>query len=404
MSHPSRRSDGVPAPGDPGPSAPVLFVSYSGLWGGSERILLEAAGVVTGPVVLLCPEGELAARARDARVAVLTARARPLELRGGPGTAARAAAALAGHAAEVRRVARALRPRAVVAWGMRSGIAAAAALLTLPRAPALVFQHVDLLPGARVAGLVRAAARRADRTIALSRAIAEDLDPAGRLGDRLVVAEPGVDLERFAPSPLPDGPPTALVLGAIVGWKRPDVALEAVALAARRLPELRLVVAGHAVGEGSDGLLEALRRRAARPDLAGRVELPGALSDPAAALAGATCLLHCAEAEPFGLVLVEAMACGRPVVAPAAGGPLEIVDEDSGRLYAPGDAAAAADALVAVVGDRDLARRAGEHGRRRAAERFGLEEARRRWAGAVWPVLGAATPGEERAGTGPRPI
>jgi glycosyltransferase involved in cell wall biosynthesis len=270
---------------------------------------------------------------------------------------------------------------------MRSAIAAAMALRGLPRRPALIFEHVDLLPAPPVAGLVRAAARRADRTIALSRAIVGDLDPAGRLSDRLVVAEPGIDVERFAQHPLPQGPPTALVLGAIVGWKRPDLALEAVALAARHLPQLRVVVAGHAVGEGSSGLLEALQRRAAHPDLAGRVELPGALPDPAAALAGATCLLHCADAEPFGLVVVEAMACGRPVVVPASGGPLDIVDAGSGRLYPPGDAAAAADALVAVAGDLDLARRAGEHARRRAVERFGLDQARRRWASAAAPVL-----------------
>jgi hypothetical protein len=117
MSHPSRRSDGVPAPGDPGSPGAVLFVSYSGLWGGSERILLQAAGTIAGPVALLCPEGELAGHAREAGVVVLSARTRPLELRGGPRTAGRAAAALAGHAAEVRRVVRALRPRAVVAWG-----------------------------------------------------------------------------------------------------------------------------------------------------------------------------------------------------------------------------------------------------------------------------------------------
>ena len=274
------------------------------------------------------------------------------------------------------------------------------ALRGLPGAPPLIFQHVDLLPGAPVAGLVRAAARRADRTIALSHAIADDLDPARRLRDRLVVAEPGIDVERFTPAPLPEGPPTALVLGAIVGWKRLDLALETVALAARRLPELRLVVAGHAVGAESASLLETLRRRAVEPDLAGRVEFAGSLADPAAALAGSTCLLHCAEAEPFGLVLVEAMACGRPVVAPAAGGPAEIVDEHSGRLYAPGDATAAAEALVAVAGDRELARRAGEHARRRAVERFGREQALRRWAGAAAPVLGGPAPDDERAGEG----
>jgi glycosyltransferase involved in cell wall biosynthesis len=148
-----------------------------------------------------------------------------------------------------------------------------------------------------------------------------------------------------------------------------------------------VVVAGHAVGRRQQrpaGGAAAARRA---PGPRGRVELPGALPDPAAALAGATCLLHCADAEPFGLVIVEAMACGRPVVVPASGGPLDIVDSGSGRLYPPGDAAAAADALVAVAGDLDLARRAGEHARRRAVERFGLDQARRRWAGAAAPVL-----------------
>jgi N-acetylglucosaminyl-diphospho-decaprenol L-rhamnosyltransferase len=179
-----------------------------------------------------------------------------------------------------------------------------------------------------------------------------------------------------------------------VGWKRPDLALEAVA----RVPGVRLVVAGHAVGEESAALLGRLRDRAAEPDLAGRVEFPGVV-DTAGALAGATCLLHCADAEPFGLVLVEAMAAGRAVVAPAAGGPLEIVDDGSGRLFAPGDPQAAAAALAEVTGDNGLARRAGEHGRRRAVERFTLADARRRWAAAAAPAPGAAedTP---RAGDG----
>ena len=55
-------------------------------------------------------------------------------------------------------------------------------------------------------------------------------------------------------------------------------------------------------------------------------------------------LLHCADREPWGLVLIEALAAGRPVVAPAAGGPLEILDRG---LYPPGDA----DAAVAKIRD-----------------------------------------------------
>ena len=68
-------------------------------------------------------------------------------------------------------------------------------------------------------------------------------------------------------------------------------------------------------------LLEDLRRRANRPDLEGRVSFAGELPDPRAALSRAWCLLHCADREAFGSVVVQALASGRPVVAPASGRP-----------------------------------------------------------------------------------
>ena len=238
---------------------------------------------------------------------------------------------------------------------------------------------MDFLPSRGVGRVVRAAAGRAERVVTLSTATADELDPRGRLGGSVRVAPPGVDVEGFSPSPPPSDPPLALLLGAIVPGKRPDLALEAVALAARQLPELRLVVAGHTVGEGSERLFESLRRRAAAPDLAGRVEFAGALADPRTELTRASCLLHCADREPFGLVLLEAMASGRPVLAPAAGGPLEIVADGCGRLFAPGDAHAAARALVDVLGDHDLLRLTGERARNHVSRRFRLSDARRRW-------------------------
>ena len=377
---------------------PVLFVSYSGLWGGAERILLDMAGGLDHPVVLLCPPGGLASRARAGGVPVLSRPARPRELRGTARTRARAVLSLAAHAREVRRAVAALRPRAVVAFGMRSGIASAAALAPGRGRPPLVFEHVDFLPSPGVAWLVRAAARRAQLVVALSAAVAADLDPQRTLGRRLRVSTPGVDVQSFAAAaPPPLDPPVALTLGAIAAWKRPDLALEATAIAARQIPELRLVVAGHTVGDDSERLLESLRRRAAEPDLAGRVEFAGALDDPQAALAGASCLLHCADREPFGLVLLEAMASGRPVVAPAAGGPLEIVADGAGSLFDPGDPRAAARALVELLGDGDRLQRAGERARAHVERQFTLADARRRWQEAVTPVIGSAR-GEPGAG------
>src|SRR5262249_52915005 len=75
-----------------------------------------------------------------------------------------------------------------------------------------------------------------------------------------------------------------------------------------------------------------------------------------------------AEPEPFGVVYVEALRAGLPVVAAAAGGPSEIVTETCGLLVPSGDAAATADALRSLIEDPDRRRALGAAGPARAAE------------------------------------
>ncbi len=170
------------------------------------------------------------------------------------------------------------------------------------------------------------------------------------------------------------------MLGAIERWKRPELALEAVVLAAERLPGLRLRLVGAPIGADGERLLAELRARAQRPDLEGRVELAGPLPDPRPALARATCLLHCADREPYGMVIAEALASGVPVVAPASCGPAEIVDERCARLYEPGDAAGAARALEQVLGDEATAASMRATARERAERHLDLERTRERYA------------------------
>jgi glycosyltransferase involved in cell wall biosynthesis len=360
-------------------SAPsALFVSYSSVLGGAERILLDVAGGIDGAAIA-CPPGPLEERVRAAGLPCARLRRRPLELRGSARDRVAAPARLAGLAAEVRRVVRARRPDVVVAWSMRALLACRAGLTGMRARPALVFQHNDLLPGPLIGRGVRAAARRAQATVCLSAAIADDLDPHRRLPG-LEVIPAGVDLTRFRPAA--QGPAAVgrevLVLGAIVEWKRPGLALEVAARTLPDLPDLRLRLAGEPIGTNGGELLERLRRRAAEPDLAGRVELAGGLHDPVGALHRAACLLHCADREPYGLALVEALACGLPVVAPAAGGPGEIVTERCGRLFPPGDAAAASGALAGVLDSAHNAEyRAAA--RARAERAFDREDTRRRY-------------------------
>jgi glycosyltransferase involved in cell wall biosynthesis len=127
--------------------------------------------------------------------------------------------------------------------------------------------------------------------------------------------------------------------------------------------------------------VRGLEARAAREDLAGRVTFLGALDDPRPALARAHCLLHCADAEPWGLALIESLASGRPVVAAAAGGPREIVADGAGRLFTPGDAAAAAAAVEAVLLDP-----AAPAAARVRAQRFTVQASSARFAEALGKV------------------
>ncbi|HEX3542639.1 MAG TPA: glycosyltransferase, partial [Acidimicrobiales bacterium] len=86
--------------------------------------------------------------------------------------------------------------------------------------------------------------------------------------------------------------------------------------------------------------------------------------------------------EPFGLVNIEAMACGAPVVATATGGiPEIVVDGETGYLVPPGPkfVPTLAERINALLADPALARRFGEAGRRRVLERF------------TWPAIAAAT-------------
>jgi glycosyltransferase involved in cell wall biosynthesis len=333
--------------------------------GGGERILLDCAGGLARPAVLACPEGPLAAAAREQGLELAPLRERPIELRASARRQLAAPLGIAGLAREVAGLVRSRQPALVVAWSMRALLACALTVRGAGRPP-LLFQHNDLLPGGLVGATVRRAARRADRVVCLSRAIADDLALPGA-----EVIHAGVDLERFRPPGTPPAEATALTLGAIVGWKRPELALEAAA----HVSDLRLRLAGEPLDEAGHRLLDQLRRRVARPDLAGRVELLGRLEDPLEALRGSACLLHCADREPYGLALVEALACGVPVVAPAAGGPPEIVDESCGALYPPGDAAAAGEAVQAVLAEPSL--RAGA--RARAEREFDRERSRARF-------------------------
>lgn len=170
---------------------------------------------------------------------------------------------------------------------------------------------------------------------------------------------------RFEPGPAvpaPDGRLRVGVVSRLVPSKAVPVLLEA--LARVRAP-WSLVVAG----DGAER--PRLERLAAELGLAPRCRFAGHVAEPATVYAALDVVAIPSYYEGFCYTAVEAALAGLPVVASAASGLREVVEDGrTGLLVPPGDVPALAEALERVAGDRALARALGEEGRRRARERF----------------------------------
>lgn len=219
-----------------------------------------------------------------------------------------------------------------------------------------------------------AVARAADRVTVLTCGEARLLHRAhGVSGARLQVVPAGVDLSRFQPrtGPRPaDRPPTLLFVGRLQPLKGPDVAVRTLAEVRRTVPDARLRIVGGVSGTG-DGVSgpDELRALAAELGVADGLDLGPAV--PQAALPevyrDADVLLAPSRSETFGLVALEAQACGLPVVAADVSG-LRAVVQRGGTLVAGHDPVDHAAAAVALLTDPTHAAAVGRAGIARAEE------------------------------------
>jgi glycosyltransferase involved in cell wall biosynthesis len=163
-------------------------------------------------------------------------------------------------------------------------------------------------------------------------------------------------------------------VGRLAPWKGQREFLEAARLVATEWPEARFLVVGDVAFDGPS-YRDALRRLVRRLGLEDRVIFTGWRRDVPVVLAAADVLVHSSVLpEPFGLVIVEAMAMERPVVASRLGGPGEIVrDGHEGVLVDPRHPEEIAEALLRLAADPALRTCMGRTGRVRALGCFGAE-------------------------------
>jgi glycosyltransferase involved in cell wall biosynthesis len=227
-------------------------------------------------------------------------------------------------------------------------------------------------------------ARAVDTTVCMTDAVREHLIAQGVRGTRLEVVHDGLDLTKFQPTRERGEMRTSLGLAPgdlavgmavnVQPWKGQDVTLKAVAALAAEFPTLKCLLAGGVV-RGAEWFQERLQEFIRGQGLAGRVQFLGSRADVPDLLNALDVVVHASVTpEPFGRILIEAMALGKPLVASAAGGVLEIVEDGrSGLLVPPGDAVALAAALRRLLSDPALREATGAAGRKRAYDHFSVE-------------------------------
>jgi glycosyltransferase involved in cell wall biosynthesis len=186
-------------------------------------------------------------------------------------------------------------------------------------------------------------------------------------------------LEAAATAPPRDpGAPSIVLVGRLVPWKGQLVFLEALALARREIPGLRASLVGGA-DPSQRSYVQEIERGIERLGLSEAVTLTGAVDDVLQRIAAADLLVHAStDPEPFGRVIIEAMAVGRPVIATAHGAPLEIVkDGENGLLVPPGDPQALSGAILRVLRDPEESARLCRAGREAASRQYGIEAHRK---------------------------
>lgn len=200
-----------------------------------------------------------------------------------------------------------------------------------------------------------------------------------------------IDLDLL--SGLPAAGPHTIRVGMLATfgrWKGHETFLRAISLLTPDLP-IRGYIVGDAIyqTDGSQYSIEELKALSCRLGVSSRIGFTGFVNSPATAMRSLDILVHAStQPEPFGLVIVEGMACGRAVIVSEAGGAMELIETGINALgHPPGDALRLSERLTELATDPGLRARLGEAGRSTAELRFN----RTRLAGELIPIYHRVT-------------
>ena len=430
---------GENSPGENSPRRTVLYLDHTARLGGGEIALLNLVCALDPeryrPIVVLAADGPLAERLRaagiDTRVVPLDAailNTRKDSLGGGSLLKLRAAWVCLLYALTLARLARSLKADLIHTNSLKSdlygGLAGRLAGIPVlwhvrdridenylpPQAATLFRRLAHILPHAVVAN-----SESTLRTLRLLRR-----QPSAAVYSGIVDAPAGAsvlpltednDAEmplevvlddfyshqfalRAAPFPAHTSAhtvPVVSLVGRIAEWKGQHIFIQAAALTLAEFPLARFQIIGAPLF-GEEAYEQTIHQMVADLGLSEQIVFLGFRDDVAVLLADTDIVAHASIlGEPFGQVVVQGMAAGKPIVATNGGALPEIVlPGETGLLVPMGDAPAMARAFIDLLADPDRAKKMGQAGRRRVRERFTMTQTLHALEGLYTRLLGTA--------------
>jgi glycosyltransferase involved in cell wall biosynthesis len=379
----------------------IVYLSPSGQLGGAETSLRELMAGLRACCpdwklfLVLGQDGPLAKIARDQGVDVMVVPFPAAIARLGESNQHRAATvwsclssswAIWSYWRRLRRVLQSIRPDIIHSNGLKMHLFGA---WTRPAGARLVW-HIHDYVGARplTRHLLPCFQSKCDTAIVNSNSVGRDLRSFAKQLNVVTVYN-AVDLNRFSPegarldldklAGLPPASPATVRVGLVATfatWKGHQVCLKALARISPEVPIRGYIVGGPIYEtEASQLKLDALKEQVARDGLTGKIGFTGFLADTAAAMRSLDIVVHAStRPEPFGMVIIEGMACGKAVIASQAGGAAELfIDGETALAHAPGDAEGLARQIERLSRDKALRNALGKSGRSEAERSYGTQ-------------------------------
>jgi glycosyltransferase involved in cell wall biosynthesis len=379
----------------------VVYLNPCGQLGGAETSLRELLASIRKAApewelwLVLGEDGPLAEVARGLGVHVAMAQfpqalARLGDARTGPlamlGQLLQATGATIRYKMRLARIVKSIQPDIIHSNGFKMHLLGA---WTRPRGTPLVWHIHDYVSTRsfmrRLLSLFRSACSVA---VVNSKSVAADLRTL--LPDLPIVPiYNAIDLERFSPagmkldldelSGLPPAAPGVIRVGLVATfarWKGHKVFLRALSRVSSDMPVRGYVIGGPIYQtNGSQWSRQELEEELDRLGLQGRVGFTGFVPDAAAAMRSLDVVVHAStDPEPFGMVIVDGLACEKAVIASQAGGASELfIDGETALSHSPGDDAVLAQRILQLVSDTKLRERLGKAGRAAAERQYHRE-------------------------------